>query len=1035
MTRPFTRRTFLTAIGAGAAGVSAAGLSLAGEAAPAPAQVAELLFDGKDLADWSTERDAARLQAEFIRDTLELSPAHDALDWQFISRGVTFNDIFLHRPVRLPFNSIHVRLRNLGSPLILACKAADADGSEWTANRISLQPGSLTAEWQDVEFPRDRWQIASWSADPDGKMDGPLRYYTLIAFDLQPGTPYHLQVQRIEVLRPTPPTATITHLEIPARMKHGESYPVRIDFRLDRPCSTDGASLAFLRDGVPLFRVPLSLPGPLPTLPAGKLLTAQSRVRIPGYSLGGRCTVSVELGEAVTRGTKGVPTVEVESRHPGRTAAAIHPHRGKPTLFLDTTPAQNPGGRTRQRGQPHNPIAYMAYGPSSQVYDEFAAAGLDLFSFSATPTESGYGLARTAWLGPGRYDFSELDERVMMALDSRPGSYFFPRLYLHAPRWWSDQHPNDLVQMDPGDGHPVLFIHEGGKPAPSWASEAWRRDTVEGLRRLIAHVEASPYADRCIGYHLTSGTTEEWMMWGANEGQWVDYSPVNQARFGQWLRSRYGTVDRLRAAWRDSKVRFETARVPSRMDREYTSMGSLRDPEREQPVIDFYLYNSYLVADTIDHFARAVKEITGGEKLVGVFYGYLLQLCGEQRQQNAGHLALARVLRSPYVDFLCSPTSYAFRQLGGEGTSHFMSLLDSVQVHGKLWFDENDIRTSLSGGQVGEWGKPPDVAGDILQQEKELANVIVHGTGQWWFDVGGNRYDNPALMKRLADLTRISASCLDRDRSPVDQAAMIVDEESLTYLRVGDPLGAWLLVSQLPELFRAGSPVGTYLSEDLPRLTDRRIFLFMTGFAPSEETRRAIESLKGDGRVLVFFYAPGLYRNGRVDESAMESLTGIRLRRSPDPLPLRIKLEGNHPIIRGLEGASYGVDTAVNPAFYADDPDAATMGTLPGGQPGLVARKFAGWTSVYSAAPLMPASLLRSLFGAAGVHQYIETPDVVWATNDLLAVSVGQGGKRRIRLPRTARVQDLYAGTPPVPAADSFEIDFPIRATRLFALD
>ena len=85
------------------------------------------------------------------------------------------------------------------------------------------------------------------------------------------------------------------------------------------------------------------------------------------------------------------------------------------------------------------------------------------------------------------------------------------------------------------------------------------------------------------------------------------------------------------------------------------------------------------------------------------------------------------MLASPDIDFVCSPTSYAFRQLGGAGTSHFMSLVGSVKLHGKLWFDENDIRTSLSGGQVGEWGRPADVAGDLLQQDKELANCMVNG--------------------------------------------------------------------------------------------------------------------------------------------------------------------------------------------------------------------------------------------------------------------------------------------------------------------
>ena len=72
-----------------------------------------------------------------------------------------------------------------------------------------------------------------------------------------------------------------------------------------------------------------------------------------------------------------------------------------------------------------------------------------------------------------------------MVLQANPRAYFFPRLYLHAPAWWSAQHPDDIVLKDPGDGQPVPFVHSGGKPAPSWASEAWRRDTVEGLRRLV----------------------------------------------------------------------------------------------------------------------------------------------------------------------------------------------------------------------------------------------------------------------------------------------------------------------------------------------------------------------------------------------------------------------------------------------------------------------------------------------------------------------------------------------------------------------
>ena len=140
---------------------------------------------------------------------------------------------------------------------------------------------------------------------------------------------------------------------------------------------------------------------------------------------------------------------------------------------------------------------------------------------------------------------------------------------------------------------------------------------------------------------------------------------------------------------------FDSAQIPRNPAGSSRKWGRC-DPAKEQDVIDFYLYNSDLVAETINTFAAAVKQFTHREKLVGVFYGYILQLCGEQRQQNAGHLALGKVLASPDIDFLTSPTSYAYRQVGGEGTCHYMSLLDSVKLHGKIWFNEDDIRTSLT---------------------------------------------------------------------------------------------------------------------------------------------------------------------------------------------------------------------------------------------------------------------------------------------------------------------------------------------------
>jgi len=625
----------------------------------------------------------------------------------------------------------------------------------------------------------------------------------------------------------------------------------------------------------------------------------------------------------------------------------------------------------------------------------------------------------------------------MMVLEAAPNARFFPRLYLHAPQWWSEQHPDDLVRYDPGDGKPVLFLHSGNKPAPSWASDAWRRDTAAALRKLIAHVQSSPYADRVIGYHIASGTTEEWMMWGANENQWVDYSPVNVRKFRAWLKAKYETNERLQRAWNRRDVTFETAAIPTRKERERCLGGSLRRIPDEQPVVDFYLYNSDLVAETIAYFARTVKEAAGRDRIVGVFYGYLLQLCGEQRQQNAGHLALAKVLECPDVDFLCSPTSYAFRQLGGEGTSHFMSLLGSVQLHGKLWFDENDIRTSLSPGKPGQWGKPEDVAGDILQQDKELADVFVNGAAQWWFDVGRNRYDDPRLMERIALYVQRASQVVRLDRSPVDEIAFVVDERSLTYLRPADPLGRGLLLSQVPALRRIGAPARDYLASDLPRIRDRKLFIFPVSFAPTPEQVEAVQSLRGDGRILVFLYAPGIYGSDGFSEESMQKFTGLRLRIDDAPEVLRVTVrEDADPLVRGHSGASWGQPThRTRPIVYADDPEALVLGRLPNGRAGLVVRRFGTWTAVFSAAPGLPVWFLQRLADEAGVHRYIETEDVVWACRNLVAVSVHRPGRRTIRLPRrAAQVTDLWSGRTVAVDSDRFEAEFDARTTRVFVL-
>lgn len=974
-----------------------------------------------ESAGWDRARDAARLSREFVANTI--ATAEDAelgavLDWAFTLREGGFADIFLRRPVAEPFARLRLKVRNLGEKLTLGVKVADANGAEWTPRQVPLEAGG---PWRTVEFPLPDWQVASWSKDADGRLSFPLSYLAVIAFGVKPGPAYRLQVGEVSLVRPDPGTVVVSASGLPERMPAGRAVDATLTIKVIKPLPTDGysgrdAELRLMHGKAVVAQSPVVWSRPPEQWQPGEPVTGRASLATSRWLPGGEYCWRLYLPGALIGPEDAPGPVTIEGRAAKPPTAVVKSYHGAPTLFINDRPVPA--------------MAYAAYGPSSEVFADFAAAGVRLFSVMGTPSSHGYGLAVDTWTGPGEYDYSQLDARFRMVLEESPEAWLFPRLYVSAPPWWLDQHPEAVVLYDPGDGRPVPFIQNGRK-VPSWSSPAWRAATIDALKKLIAHVGAQPYADRVIGYHIASGTTEEWMMWGANDNQWTDYSPDNTAAFRRWLAGRYRTDAALQAAWGDPAVKLATATVPPRKARETSAAGVLRSPATDTPAIDYVRYIADMTAETIDLLCGAAKQATGGRRLAGVFYGYLLQLFG-QRQQNAAHLGLDAVLRSPNIDFLCSPTSYAYRAVG-TGVSHFMAPLGSVLAHGKLWLDENDIRTSLAPGKLGEWGRQADVAGDMLQQDRELANVLVHGVGQWWFDVGRNRYDDQRLMAHLGKLSRVAARTLDFDRTPADDVALVVDGRGLASINVGDPLMNPLMLEQMASMARLGAAVGHYELNDVARLERHRMILFAGLYEPTAAQREAIERLKGNGRVLVFTHAPGPYTNGRWTPEAMSSLAGLRLTVEDRALPARVAF-ANDPLTAGLEPV-YGPERPVRPTIVGADPEAVVLGRLTDGTPGLLLRRYADWTAVWSAAPNLPAGLLARLAEAAGAHRYVTSPEVVWASRELLAVSAREGGRKLIHLRQPAKVTDLYADRLVAERASSFEVELPAGGTGLWRVE
>lgn len=715
-----------------------------------------------------------------------------------------------------------------------------------------------------------------------------------------------------------------------------------------------------------------------------------------------------------------------------QTAVKFVKYHGVPTLTIN--------------GKPHPGTMCIYYGNSPEYIRYFSKAGVKLFDFTNTASAPFWeGFGGQLWSAPDKFDYTSFDDMVAGVLKADPEAYILPRLDIRAPDWWLDSHPDDLSIYEADDGTRKLMpsqsyvdglVNAGfalnssmTKPMPSWASEPWRTDTCKALRELVKHVEQSPYADRVIGFHLASGASQEWFMWQSEfEGITTDFCKANTLLFRKWLSTKYRSDRALQIAWRQPAVTFETAVPPPSSVRRKTEFGQMRDPAKEQWTIDYLTYNSWMTADTIECLAQEVKKASGGSKLVGAAYGYVVGLAGEPRQQNSGHHDLDRLLHSPHIDFLYSPALYwEFRALG-VGTPATMSLPGSVALHGKGWINETDFVTSITEKAYSE---ASGVDEDTLQQRRAQGWIMANGIMQGWFNVGSINYEHPLLQKEIAKLTALAQRAQTCDRSPVDILAFVVDPKSVFYHGIGDMMGRELLMMQLPALVRYGGASGSYSLSDLDKIRKHKVFLFANVMAPTDAERRQIDALKRDGNTLIFLYAPGVYRHDAIDMGAMRAMTGIEIKRGGPSVNLHITIKNDDSAYNSLNGIGYGTMRKVDPVFVADDPDAVVLGRLDDGRPGLVVKRHSNWTSIYSSSSLIPTELIRAIASEQGVHMYAKAGDALWATKEVVTISVNEAGEREIRLPEKRHVYDAYEARE-LGFTDSFTINIAKKDTRVF---
>lgn len=700
-----------------------------------------------------------------------------------------------------------------------------------------------------------------------------------------------------------------------------------------------------------------------------------------------------------------------------KTTASVQVYQGTPALHIN--------------GKPVFPMAMIPIGhfPKDACRD-FAAAGVHLYSQIIWNWQPGFLTPEVDWwLGPGQYDFAKIDRQILSIIEADPQAYIFLRVKLNPAAWWVKANPDELACREDGTRAPQCSL----------ASEAWEETYERMLRDLIRHIEGSPYAGHIIGYQPAGGEASEWYWWGHDKGL-IDYGPTACKRFRKWLRERYHSdAAALQKAWNDPQVSFETALPPKKEAREASECMLFRDASKAGQVMDFLRFLSSMTARNIVRSCRICKEETGGKKITGVFYGYSLY-AAPKCVYNLGFLGLKGVLDSPYVDFLCSPTDYA-RRRGGEPGNFVSAYTASYLLHGKLYWDEADIRTHLYRGR--ETYAAKSLPETLAVFERGFGYMLTKGTALWWFTLTGDHtWHQEEMMEDIARMQKIGEAGMADSKEHVRDAAVLVDEETFFHMRMGTgELTSPLLLEMHNKLAVMGAPFDLYLMSDIAdeRMPDYKLYLFLNPFYVSDAMREAVKKkTRRNGAVSVWFYAPGFIKeDGTFSEEAMRDLTGIHLRHRLEERPLDLTVtDFAHPTLSEVDRSDvFDRTQKLGPIFYADDPDAAVLGRmLPNGEAGMVVRDFGTWRSVYCATPAVPTAVLRGLVRYAGGHVYSTSDDVLYANRNYLMLHTVTGGKKHIALPDARDVYDALQGQLVGRALSSIDTELPDGVTRIYRL-
>lgn len=470
------------------------------------------------------------------------------------------------------------------------------------------------------------------------------------------------------------------------------------------------------------------------------------------------------------------------------------------------------------------PIAYTTYFEECAQYGDFIDNGYRMFfvnvSFTDLPINnvSGFSPFLTGIFEKEEPDYTEFDNALRHILSLCPDALIFPRINIAMPRKWIEKNLQECVETP------------NGGMRESLCSEVFKRDATELLKKIIEHIHLSDYSESIAGYQICGGTTQEWM----HHDLLGSYSEKSLEKFKVWLENKYGITD---------------MEMPSRED-------LFRDDYSEN-ISKYGEFCCEKMAETVNYFAKAVKELTSYSLVVGTFYGYSAFV----NDPLTGLLGLRHIIDSPYIDFFSSPCAYDNNRGLGIDWSDMLAG-ESLRIRNKLYFVECDIRTCFTkrmqssregrypdnilpifddNGNKTVWNGPDTIELSCSALRKAFMHQLTKGFGIWWFDMWGGWYHNEEIMSELNKLRLVTSEILQKNKKDTPQAETVffIDEKAYFNTPRGGIFRHGVNITRM-EMSNVGTPYDICLTEDAPRVIKKYKAAIFSAPIPTESTKEAV---------------------------------------------------------------------------------------------------------------------------------------------------------------------------------------------------